>query len=198
MGQHNSPYGKRKKGIYLPASMKKNDKQAYLFTILVSAIVFVAVVILGRVELKVNLGFDVHLFAKANALINSFVALLLLCGLWAAKDKRYATHKKLMLWAIGFSVLFLLSYIAHHLFAGSTSYGDEHTGGLSKIFYYTILFTHIPLAGIILPFILISSYRALIGEYDKHKKLVKFTWPLWFYVAVSGVIVYVMISPFYH
>ena len=101
--------------------MKKNDKQAYLFTFIVSAVVFTAVVILGRVELKVNLGFDVHLFARANALINTFVALLLLSGLWAAKDKRYATHKRLMLWAIGLSVFFLLSYIAHHLFAGSTS-----------------------------------------------------------------------------
>lgn len=197
MGQHDNSYGKRKKGIYLQPSMKKNDKQAYLFTILVSAVVFVAVVILGRVELKVDLGFDVHLFARANALINTFVALLLLSGLWAAKDKRYATHKKLMLWAIGLSVLFLLSYICHHLFAGSTTYGNEHTGGILKIIYYSILLTHIPLAGIILPFILISSYRALIGEYDKHKKLVKFTWPLWFYVAVSGVIVYLMISPFY-
>ncbi|MFN5335379.1 MAG: DUF420 domain-containing protein [Bacteroidota bacterium] len=198
MSEHSHNHGKRKKGIYLQATMKKNDKQAYLFTILVSAVVFVAVVILGRVELKVDLGFDVHLFARANALINTFVALLLLSGLWAAKDKRYATHKKLMLWAIGLSVLFLLSYICHHLFAGSTPYGDEHTGGISKMIYYAILFTHIPLAGIILPFILISSYRALIGEYDKHKKLVKFTWPLWFYVAVSGVLVYLMISPFYH
>ncbi len=178
--------------------MKKNDKLAYLFTIAVSAVVFIAVVILGRIELKVDLGFDVHLFAGLNALINTFVAILLLAGLWAAKDKRYATHKKLMLWAIGLSVLFLLSYIAHHLFAGSTPYGDEHTGGISKIIYYTILFTHIPLAGIILPFILLSAYRALIGEYDKHKKLVKLTWPLWFYVAVSGVVVYLMISPFYH
>jgi putative membrane protein len=197
MSQPTNHNGKRKKGIYLQASMEKNDRKAYLFTFLVSAVVFIAVVILGKVELKVDLGFDVHLFARANALINTFVALLLLSGLWAAKDKRYATHKKLMLWAIGLSVLFLLSYICHHLFAGSTEFGNENTGGITKSIYYFILFTHIPLAGIILPFILISSYRALIGEYEKHKKLVKFTWPLWFYVAVTGVIVYLMISPYY-
>jgi len=197
MSKHTSHQGKRKKGIYLPATMKKNDKLAYIFTFLVSAIVFVAVVLLGRIELNVDLGFDKHLFAKANALINTFVALLLLSGLWAAKDKRYTTHKYLMLWAIGLSVLFLLSYICHHLFAGSTPYGDEHTGGMSKIIYYSILFTHIPLAGIVLPFILLSAYRAMIGEYDKHKKLVRYTWPIWFYVAISGVIVYVMISPYY-
>jgi putative membrane protein len=163
----------------------------------VSVVVFAAVVLLGRIELKVDIGFDKHIFAKANALINTFVALLLLGGLWAAKDKRYATHKYLMLWAIGLSVLFLLSYILHHLFAGSTPYGDENTGAISKFIYYSILFTHIPLAGIVLPFILLSAYRAMIGEYDKHKKLVRFTWPIWFYVAVSGVIVYVMIRPFY-
>ncbi|MFN9711097.1 MAG: DUF420 domain-containing protein [Bacteroidota bacterium] len=197
MSTHPSHDKKHRKTIFLKKSLQKNDKLAYTLTFIVSAVVFVAVVILGRVELNVDLGFDKHIFAQLNAMINSCVALLLLGGLWAAKDKRYLIHKKLMLWAIGLSVLFLLSYICHHLFAGSTAYGDEHTSGISKIIYYSILFTHIPLAGIILPFILISAYRALIGEYDKHRKLVKYTWPLWFYVAVSGVIVYLMISPFY-
>ena len=193
----NSSHHKKKKTIFLKPSLKKNDGLAYTFIFIVSAVVFAAVVLLGRIELELNLGFDKHIFAKLNAIINSFVALLLLGGLWAAKDKRYDVHKKLMLWAIGMSVVFLLSYICHHLFAGSTTYGDETTSGLSRILYKLILFTHIPLAGLILPFILISAYRALIGEYDKHKKLVKFTWPLWFYVAVSGVIVYLMISPYY-
>jgi putative membrane protein len=196
MSTHSSHH-KHKRTIFLKPTLKKNDKLAYTLTFIVSAVVFVAVVILGRIELELNLGFDKHIFAKLNAIINTFVALLLLSGLWAAKDKRYDVHKKLMLWAIGLSVLFLLSYICHHLFAGSTTYGDETTGGLSRILYKLILFTHIPLAGLILPFILISAYRALIGEYDKHKKLVKFTWPLWLYVAVSGVIVYLMISPYY-
>ena len=114
-----------------------------------------------------------------------------------------------MLAAILLSVLFLLSYIAHHLLAGDTKYGDlNHDGVLSleektltgnlRIVYYVILITHIPLAGIILPFILFTAYRALIGEYDKHKKLVRITWPVWFYVAVTGVAVYLMISPYYN
>jgi putative membrane protein len=113
-----------------------------------------------------------------------------------------------MLSAILLSVLFLLSYIAHHLLAGDTKYGDlNHDGILSidekilagnlRMVYYFILITHIPLAAIILPFILFTAYRALTGEYDKHKKLVRITWPVWFYVAVSGVIVYLMISPYY-
>ncbi|MBU6159178.1 MAG: DUF420 domain-containing protein [Bacteroidetes bacterium] len=177
---------------------KKNDKLAYRLIIAVSAVVFIAVVILGRVELQVELGFNKHLFATANAVINSIVALLLLAGLWAAKTRQFALHKNLMLGAIVLSVLFLLSYICHHLFAGSTRYGSlQETTPLSELIYKLVLFTHIPLAGIILPFILLASYRALIGEYDKHKKLVRYTWPLWFYVAVSGVIVYLMISPDY-
>ena len=178
----------------LPPAIEKNDKLAYILIFIVSIIVFAAVVFLKNVELKVNLGFDKHIFARLNALVNTFVALFLLGALFAVKDKRYRTHKKLMLWAIGFSVLFLLSYICHHLFTGETVYGGS---GLIKIVYYFILITHIILAGIILPFILFTAYRGLTAEFHKHKKLARITWPLWLYVAVTGVIVYIMISPYY-
>jgi len=87
-----------------------------------------------------------------------------------------------------------VSYIAHHLLAGETKFGGV---GAIKIIYFVILFTHIFLAAVILPFILFTAYRALIGEYDAHKKLSKITWPLWFYVAVTGPVVYLMISPYY-
>ena len=197
MSSRSSSHRNHKRGIYLSPSIKKNDPLAYTLIFIISAVVFTAVVILSKVELDIQLPFDKHIFARINALINTFVAILLLAGLWAAKDKRFKTHKKLMLWAIGLSVLFLLSYICHHLLAGSTVYGNETTNGFSKLLYRAILFTHIPLAGLILPFILIAAYRALTGEYDKHKKLVKYTWPLWLYVAVSGVVVYLMISPYY-
>ena len=139
-------------------------------------------------------GFDKHIFARLNALINTFVALLLIGALAAVKDKRYRTHRKLMLWAIGFSVLFLISYICHHLFAGETKFGGT---GTAKTIYYIILGTHIPLAGLILPFILFTAYRALIAEFPQHKKLARITWPVWLYVAITGVIVYWMISPYY-
>jgi putative membrane protein len=178
----------------LQPSLIKNDKKAKLLIYTVSIVVFAAVVILSKYKLQVNLGFDVHLFAKANAIINTMVAVLLLAGLFTAKQKNYVLHKKIMLSAIVLSVLFLLSYIAHHLFAGETKFGGE---GISKTIYYIILFSHIPLAAIILPFILFTAYRALTGEYEKHKKLVRITWPVWFYVAVTGVLVYLMISPYY-
>lgn len=178
----------------LQPSLEKNDKKARLLIYTVSIIVFAAVVFLSKYKLNVDLGFDVHVFAQANAVINSAVAVLLLLGLLSVKQKKYLLHKRIMLTAISFSVLFLVSYICHHLLAGETRFGGE---GMSKIIYRIILFSHIPLAGLILPFILFTAYRALTGEYDKHKKLVRITWPVWFYVAVTGVIVYLMISPYY-
>lgn len=192
----------------LQAVWKKNDKKANWLILGFSAIVFIAVVLLGRVQLKVDLGFDVHIFAKANAVINSMVALSLILALLAIKQGKQMLHRNIMLAAMVLSLLFLLSYICHHLFAGETRFGDiNHDGtvdalekaavGNSRIIYYIILGTHIPLAGIILPFILFSAYRALTGDYLRHKKLARITWPVWFYVAVTGVIVYWMISPYY-
>ena len=192
----------------LTAVWKKNDTKAKWLILGFSAVVFIAVVVLGRVKLEADLGFDVHLFAKANAIINSLVAVLLLLALLVVKNKKWALHRNIMIAAMLLSVLFLLSYICHHLFAGETKFGDlDHNGlldeaekaavGSSRMIYYIILGTHIPLAGIILPFILFSADRGLTGEFGKHKKLVRITWPVWFYVAVTGVIVYRMISPYY-
>lgn len=178
----------------LKAAWKKNDKKAKTLIFTFSAIVFTAVVVLSRVKLNVDLGFDVHLFAKANAIINTCVAVLLITALVAVKAKNYTLHRNIMMTAMFLSVFFLVSYICHHLFAGETKFGGE---GTVKLIYYIILFTHIPLAGIILPFILFAAYRGLTGEFDKHKKLVRITWPIWFYVAVTGVVVYWMISPYY-
>jgi putative membrane protein len=178
----------------LAPSMVKNDKKAKTLIYLVSAIVFIAVVALKYLKLEVDLGFDVHLFAKANATINGTVAIMLLLALVAVKMKNYGLHKTLMLVAMGLSVLFLLSYIAYHLFTAETPFPADAPG---RGLYLIILATHIILAGLILPFILFSAYRALIGEYAQHKKLARITWPIWFYVAVTGVVVYWMISPYY-
>lgn len=192
----------------LAPSIKKNDSKARIFIFTVSVVVFAAVVVLSKVKLDLKLPFDVHVFATANALINSLVTVCLLAGLLAVKNKNYNLHKKIMITAILLSVLFLLSYIAHHLLAGETKFGDlNHDGILSvdeklqagnmRLVYYLLLITHIPLAAIILPFILFTAYRALTGEYARHKKLTRYTWPLWFYVAVTGVVIYYMISPYY-
>ena len=188
--------------------LKKNDKRARALIFTVSAVVFAAVLFLSNVTVKASLPFDPHVFAMANAIINSMVAVLLIAALWAIRKRNFEQHKNLMMVAIVLSVLFLLSYIAHHLLTDATKFGDlNHDGsirteekeaaGSVRILYYILLLTHIPLAGIILPFILFTAYRALTGEYGKHKKLAKFTWPVWFYVAVSGVVIYLMIEPYY-
>jgi putative membrane protein len=194
----------------LAPSWKKNDKKAKTWIIVFSVVVFSAVSILGKYNLagKINLPFDVHLFALANGIINGAVAILLLAGLFTVKQKNYQLHKKIMLTAILLSVLFLTSYICHHLFAGETVYGEtDGIKGLSPVeltaagsmrtLYLIILVTHIPLAGLALPFILFAAYRALTGEYEKHKKIVRIIWPVWLYVAVTGVVVYWMIQPYY-
>jgi putative membrane protein len=178
----------------LPPVLTKNDKKARTLILVFSAIVFIAIIALGRVKLNVDLGFDEHVFAFINSIINSIVAVLLVAALIAVKTKHYLLHKKMMLAAMVLSILFLISYICHHLFAGETKFGGT---GTAKTIYYIILGTHIPLAGLILPFILFTAYRALIAEFPQHKKLARITWPVWFYVAVTGVIVYWMISPYY-
>lgn len=178
----------------LPPSMRKNDKEAGWLIGIFSFVVFAVVVSLGKLKLSVNLGFDPHVFAKINAVINSLVAILLLSGLLAVKQGKYLLHKRIMTTALLLSILFLVSYICHHLFTGDTKYGGQ---GTWKYIYFMILITHIFLAAIILPFILFTAYRALIGEWPKHIKMARITWPIWFYVSLTGVIVYLMISPYY-
>jgi putative membrane protein len=173
---------------------KKNDKLARWLIGIFSAVVFMVVVLLGNFKLEVDLGFDIHIFARINALINTVIAILLLAALVAVKNKKYVLHRQMMMTALVLSVLFLLSYIAHHLLAGDTKYGGE---GAIRIVYFVILISHIFLAAVILPFILFTAYRGLTGEYASHRKLAKITWPLWFYVAITGPVVYLMISPYY-
>jgi len=176
------------------ASLTKNDKRANILIFSVSAVVFLAVVILHELKLKIDVNFDPHIFAKLNAFINGIVSILLILGLFFVKFKKYILHKRVMNLSIILSVLFLLSYIAHHLLAESTEFKGE---GSIKTFYYTVLITHIILAGLSLPFILFTAYRASIAEFSKHKKLARFVYPVWLYVALTGVIVYLLISPYY-
>lgn len=192
----------------LDASMKKNDTRAKWLIGLFSLVVFSVIVLLSRYKLNIDTGFNVHIFAMINAFLNASTALLLIAALWAVKNRNYLLHKKLMMTALILSVLFLVSYIAHHLLAGEAKFGDSNHDGIvsqeelllvgnTRIIYFCILGTHIILAAIILPFILFTAYRALTAEFEMHKKLARITWPLWFYVAVTGPVVYWMISPYY-
>lgn len=139
-------------------------------------------------------GFDKTIFPAINASLNSMVSILLLLALWFIKNKNIAAHKLCTLTATALSVLFLLSYVFYHNIADSTKYGGE--GALRGIYFF-ILLTHIFLAAAVFPFILMTLYRALTDQFEKHRKIAKYTWYVWFYVSVTGVLVYLMIKPYY-
>ena len=179
---------------YPPALLTLAEGVAKRWIWIFSGIVFLAVLVLNRVQVPAPDGFDVHVFARINATLNTLVSLLLLAGLFTSKAGNWSRHRTAMLAAMLLSVLFLVSYILHHLFAGDTRFGGE---GLVKVFYYILLVAHILLAAGSLPFILLTAYKALSGRYPQHRKLAKRVWPIWFFVSVSGVVVYLMITPYY-
>ena len=189
--------------------LKKNDKLAYTLIGVFSVIVLAVVTFLSKFTLEVELPFDKHIFALINAVINSAVAILLIAGLIAVKQKNYTVHKSIMLTAMVLSLLFLVTYIAHHLLAGEAKFGDANFDGVvddaekallgnTRPFYLILLGTHIVLAATSLPFILFTAYRALTSDFAAHKALSKKVWPIWFYVAVTGPIVYLMIKQYYN
>ena len=189
--------------------LKKNDQFAYILIGVFSVVVFAVVTFLSKFTLGVELPFDKHIFALINAVINTAVAVLLIAGLVAVKQKNYHLHKTIMMTAMIFSLLFLVTYIAHHLLAGEAKFGDANFDGVvddtdkallgkTRPFYLVLLGTHIVLAATSLPFILWTAYRALTSDFEAHKNLAKKVWPIWFYVAVTGPIVYWMIKPYYN
>ncbi|MDO9273929.1 MAG: DUF420 domain-containing protein [Lutibacter sp.] len=142
---------------------------------------------------KINVQLPVFL-PPIYATLNAFTAALLMVAFWAVKNKKIALHEKLMKTAILFSVLFLVLYVAYHITSDSTKFGGE---GTIKTVYFVILITHILLSVAVIPFVLITYVRAITNQVELHKKIARFTFPLWLYVAITGVIVYVMISPYY-
>jgi len=180
--------------------MEKPDlklKQKYNKWIVVLSIAIPLVVaILFGVNLR-ELGFDVKpltFLPPIYATLNGFTALLLLTAFWAIKNKKIVLHENLMTTAIGCSVAFLVMYVAYHMTSDSTKFGGD---GVIKYIYYFILITHILLSIVIIPFVLITYVRAITNDFEKHKKIAKITFPLWLYVAVTGVLVYIMVSPYY-
>ena len=129
------------------------------------------------------------------ASINALTAVVLVLAVIAIKNGKRKLHENLMKFAISLSVLFLGMYVAYHMTSDSTKFGGE---GAIKYIYYFILITHICLSVIIIPFVLVTYVRALATRFDKHRKIARITFPMWLYVAVTGVIVYLMISPYYN
>jgi putative membrane protein len=173
-------------------TISKNDRLANIAIIGMSLLVFILISVTRRVKFDLGFDFDTHIFPAISAFLNSGVSILLILGLVAIKNKKQVMHRNIMLAAMACSILFLVSYLAYHFTTVETSYQ-----GAYSLFYYIILFSHITLSGLVLPFILYSVYRGLTGEYAKHKKLTRFVWPIWLYVSMTGVLVYFMIKPYY-
>jgi putative membrane protein len=172
------------------------EKKYNIWIIILSIVIPAVVAILFSVKLK-DFGYDVEplsFLPPIYASINGITAVLLFSAVWAVKNGKRTLHERLMKIAIGCSVAFLGMYVAYHMTADSTPFGGQ---GAIRYIYYFILLTHILLSIAVIPFVLISYVRGISGNFERHKKISRITYPLWLYVAVTGVIVYLMISPYY-
>jgi putative membrane protein len=166
------------------------------FIIIVSILIPVVVALLFSVKLK-DFGYNVEplsFLPRIYATINGITAVVLLAGVLAIKNGKRKLHKQLMTTAIALSVAFLVMYVAYHMTTDSTKFGGE---GMIRNVYFFILITHILLSIAVIPLVMITYVRALAEKFDRHKKIAKITFPIWLYVAVTGVVVYLMISPYY-
>lgn len=173
-----------------------SEKKYNVWITILSIAIPVVVAILFKIKLK-DFGFDVQTLSflpPIYATINGITAILLVSALIAIKNGKRKVHENLMKSAIALSVLFLAMYVAYHMTSDSTKYGGE---GISRTIYFVILISHISLSIIVIPLVLTTYVKALSQRFDKHKKIARITFPIWLYVAVTGVIVYLMISPYY-
>lgn len=187
------------------------DKLIFRFIAAVSVFVFLVVLVLNRhlIPAPSTMPGFVRYLPKLNAIINGTCSVLLLTSLYFIKRKNIKVHKRINILTFCLSSLFLVSYILFHYLMPETRYGDINGDGVLsdsekaatgsvRYVYYVILTSHIILAAGVLPLILLSFYRGLKMQVEKHKKLVRWTFPIWLYVTITGVIVYLMISPYYH
>jgi putative membrane protein len=172
----------------------RNDSFYKRLIYIVSVAVFLAVVVLNRLPKQAGIPDWVKVLPTLNALLNGTTSVLLILSLYFIRKKNIDMHRRINLLACVLSTVFLLSYVAFHAFYGDTTFPKDHPW---KYFYYFILASHIILAAIVLPLVLLSLYRGLTNQVVSHKKITRWSYPIWLYVTVTGVIVYLMISPYY-
>jgi len=178
------------------SDLSPKEQKYKKWIIVLSIVIPVAVMMLFGIKLK-DYGIDVEpltFLPPIYASINGLTALVLVVAVIQIKKGNRRAHERLMKFAISLSVLFLVMYVAYHMTSDSTPFGGE---GAIRYVYFFILITHIVLSIVIIPLVLITYVRALAERFDKHKKLAKITFPIWLYVAITGVVVYLMISPYY-
>lgn len=168
------------------------EKRFNTFITIVS--ILVPIVVAALFGIKIPNMEPLSFLPPIYASVNGVTAIVLIIAVWAIKNGKRELHQKLMTLCIGLSVLFLLMYIAYHMTSEATTFGGE---GVIKYVYYVILITHIILSIGVIPLVLKTYARAYLKKYDAHRALAKFTFPIWLYVAISGVVVYLMISPYY-
>lgn len=168
------------------------DKTYSKWIVLLSILIPVAVAVLFVV--KIPNATPLYFLPPIYAGLNAFTAILLVFAVVAIKNGEVKLHEKLMKGAIICSLLFLVMYIAYHMTTPSTKYGGD---GAIKYVYYFILISHILLSIAVIPLVLVSYVRALSQRFDRHRKIAKITFPIWLYVAITGVVVYIMIAPYY-
>ncbi len=171
--------------------MNENKDPYERLIIVLSVVLPLAVAALFEIKIP---GYDFSFLPPIYAAINGITAVLLVIAVIAIKNKKKNLHEALMKICIACSAVFLLMYVAYHMTSDTTPYGGE---GILRVVYHFILITHIVLSVVVVPFVLFTFSRAISGSFEKHKALAKFTFPIWLYVAVTGVIVYLMISPYY-
>lgn len=170
---------------------QKNKKHVILiWTLSIAIPIAIAILFTVKIPGVARMGFLPPIYAT----INGLTAIILVTAVYYIRKGNRRFHERLMKTAIGLSVVFLILYMIYHMTSDSTPYGED---GILKYIYYFILLTHILLSIVVIPFVLITFVRAISGQFYKHRKIARITYPLWLYVAVSGVIVYLMISPFY-
>ncbi len=172
----------------------KNEKQILKGIYIFSGVVLIAVIILGMLPKADHIPGYVPFLPRLNAFINATCSVLLLFSLYFIKRKNIAMHKKLNITTFVLSAVFLMSYVTFHSFGIETRFPADNP---LRPYYLAILITHIILAAVVLPLILLSFYYGLTNKVAIHRKLTRWSYPVWLYVTVSGVIVYLMISPYY-
>ncbi len=170
--------------------LKKMDWVAYALSVVV-----ILLVVLMRQPDKFNFGVDFSWLPAFYSSLNALVAVFLMFGLYFIKRKEIAKHKAMMISAMVLSTLFLLCYVLYHATTPETKYCGE---GSIRYFYFILLISHIILAGVILPFILLTFNRGILMQIARHKKFARWVFPLWFYVAITGPVVYLMLRPCYN
>ncbi|QCR21027.1 DUF420 domain-containing protein [Pontibacter sp. SGAir0037] len=172
----------------------KKDKTFLVIIAVLSVVIPIVVALLFFMPKARNHDIDVTNLPGFHAILNSLTAVALVIGYYNIKRRNTRAHRNAMIVAFSLSSVFLVSYVTYHFLGERTVYGGE---GLLKGFYYFVLLTHIVLAIVIVPLVLLSMYFGITEQHARHRRISRWTFPLWLYVAVTGVLVYVLISPYY-